>query len=65
MTVGSGATFNAEGANYTQSGGTTLVDGTLIAANFDLNGGTLDGTGSIKANLSNAGTLFAGTPLAR
>ena len=62
VTIGSGATISLGTADYTQSAGTTTVDGNLIAANVDLNGGTLNGTGTIQANVTNAGTMFPGTP---
>jgi len=58
--VGSGAAFNAESQDYTQTAGSTTVDGTLSASNFNLNGGSLDGAGIIHANVINAATTVSG-----
>jgi uncharacterized protein with beta-barrel porin domain len=52
----------ARTADYTQSGGSTTVDGTLVAANVYLNGGTLSGTGTIQANVVNAALVAPGDP---
>ncbi|HLN26979.1 MAG TPA: hypothetical protein VK395_04500 [Gemmataceae bacterium] len=60
VTVGSGGTFTVGTSNYTQSQGTTTVDGTLSAANVNLNGGELNGTGTIEANVINAATVSPG-----
>jgi hypothetical protein len=60
VTVGKGGTFTMSGADYVQSAGTTTVDGTLVAPNVDLNGGSLTGSGTIQANVINAGTVAPG-----
>ena len=61
LTVGSGSSFTA-GANYTQTAGTTTVNGTLTASStVDVQGGSLVGSGTISANLSNGGTVGPGT----
>jgi RHS repeat-associated protein len=60
VVIGSDAAINFSGGYYTQSGGTTTVDGTLTAANVSLNGGTLNGAGTIQANVTNAATVNPG-----
>jgi hypothetical protein len=60
LTVGSGGTFTTGTADYNQSAGTTTIDGILSAADVNLDGGTLNGTGSIQANVTNAATIQAG-----
>ncbi len=57
VTVDSGGSFSTGSYDYTQSAGTTKVNGTLSAANVILNGGFLKGTGTIQAQLSNGATL--------
>jgi hypothetical protein len=61
VTIGSGSTFTASG-DYTQTGGaTTLNGGTLAASSLvDIQAGTLAGTGTINANVQNAGLLMIG-----
>jgi hypothetical protein len=49
----------ADGGSYTQTGGITDVNGTLIAANVAINDGVLSGTGTIQA----ATTIGANTQL--
>jgi hypothetical protein len=49
--------------NYLQTGGSTIVDGTLSAtggAIVDIHGGTLGGTGTINGNVLMAGTMMPG-----
>jgi hypothetical protein len=46
--------------DYTQSGGSTTVDGTLVAANVYLEGGVLNGAGAIQANVVNAALIEPG-----
>ena len=63
--IGAGSAFtatNGDGtAAYSQSGGTTQVDGTLTASNgVNINGGTLKGTGTVVANVTNAGHVAPG-----
>ena len=60
LTIASGGSLSA--ASLTQTGGTTLVNGTLTAPTngVTVNGGTLAGTGTIAASVSNAsGTVVA------
>ncbi len=59
--VGSGATISFGTANETQSAGTTTVDGTLTAPNVYLDGGSLNGTGTVQANLTNGGAVAPGS----
>ncbi len=59
--VGSGATISFGTANETQSAGATTVDGTLIAPNVYLDGGSLNGTGTVQANLTNGGAVAPGS----
>jgi hypothetical protein len=52
-------------SNYTQTGGSTLVNGTLTAtgsAIVNIQGGTLGGTGTINGNVEMAGTMMPGAP---
>ena len=65
LTVGNGSSFIPTGATYTQSGGSTYVQsgGTLLATgkSLQLQGGTLKGTGTVNADVSNtAGTVAPG-----
>jgi fibronectin-binding autotransporter adhesin len=60
LTIASGGSLSA--ASFTQTGGTTLVNGTLTAptGGITVNGGTLAGTGTIAASVSNtSGTVAA------
>jgi hypothetical protein len=59
LDVGGGGTFRTAG-DYTQTAGATTVDGSLTAGNFFLNGGTLNGTGTVNANLTNAAEVDPG-----
>ncbi len=54
------AVLSTDSQDYTQTAGITTVDGTLSAANFNLNGGSLDGTGIIQANVINAAVITPG-----
>jgi YD repeat-containing protein len=60
VTVGSGAALSTGSQDYTQTAGSTTVDGTLSTANLNLNGGSLDGTGIIQANVINAAVTTPG-----
>ena len=65
MTISTGSTFTVGGSsgNYTQTGGTTTVDGTLAgtgSANLDLTGGKLYGTGSVNDAVTDAATVTPG-----
>jgi hypothetical protein len=62
VNVQSGAAFTTGTSAYTQSGGTTKVDGTLAAANISMNGGILNGDGTIIGNLTNAAVVIPGDP---
>jgi hypothetical protein len=57
--VASGSTLSEIGA-YSQTGGVTTVDGTLKVALVNLNGGTLDGTGLVQAEVTNAAVVSPG-----
>src|SRR5262249_53753139 len=60
VTVGPGSVFTATG-NYTQTGGATVVNGMLTAGpTVAVNGGSLSGSGIIKANVINAGQVTPG-----
>ena len=61
FTVGTGSTATITGA-YTQSAGTTQVDGTLNSSTttVTVNGGTLKGTGTVGANVTSHGTVAPG-----
>jgi hypothetical protein len=60
VTIAAGGTFSTFGLDYIQSAGTTTVDGTLVAPNVEVNGGSLTGSGTIQANVINAGTVAPG-----
>jgi hypothetical protein len=62
VVIGKGAIVSVGTADYTQSGGATAVDGTLEAANVDLDGGVLRGAGTIQANVVNAALIVPGDP---
>jgi hypothetical protein len=61
VTVGNGSRFTA-GANYIQTAGTTRLNGGTLAAStlVDIQGGILAGTGTINADVQNAGLLTIG-----
>jgi len=62
VTISSSGLFTTS-TNYTQKGGSTLVDGTLTAtgsAIVDIQGGSLGGTGTINGNVLMAGTMMPG-----
>ena len=64
VTIDNGATLSDTGATYQQTAGTTTVDGTLGSdQTVNLANGTLTGTGTVAASLSNSGTVTPGTPL--
>jgi hypothetical protein len=60
--IGNGAVVSVGTADYTQSGGFTTVNGTLVAGNVYLDGGVLNGAGTILANVVNAALLVPGDP---
>jgi hypothetical protein len=56
------------GFNFTQSGGSTTVDGTLASSSpgtFALNGGSLDGAGTLGYNVVDDSTLTPGDSAAK
>ncbi len=63
VTVGAGSTFTVTGA-YTQSAGSTNLTGggilTSKASTVSINGGVLAGTGTVNANVTNAGQVIPG-----
>ncbi|MGC8494592.1 MAG: beta strand repeat-containing protein, partial [Syntrophobacteraceae bacterium] len=63
VNVGGGDTLALTGGNaiYNQMSGSTRVDGQLLASVLNVNGGTLNGTGSITATVNNnSGTIHGG-----
>jgi hypothetical protein len=62
VTIQSGASFSTGTGDYTQSAGATSVDGTLTATNVWVNGGSLNGVGTIIGNLINAAIVTPGDP---
>jgi len=55
VTVDSGSTMDTTGATYTQSAGTTKVDGQITAQTMTINGGLLEGTGTIASEITAMG----------
>jgi len=68
-TVDRGTTRLTIGGAYTQTAGTTRVDGYLFASSFALNGGTLEGNSGTRegviAPVTSSGTVIAGVSTAR
>jgi len=63
VTIGAGSSFTMGSSgtnNYTQTGGSTVVDGTLQATTVNLNGGDISGTGTLVANVENEGSVDPG-----
>ena len=60
--IAAGGTFSTGTANYIQCAGTTTVNCLLIAANVELLGGLLTGTGTIEADVTSAATVEPGDP---
>ena len=63
VTIGAGSSFTMGSSgtnNYTQTGGSTVVDGTLQATTVNLNGGDISGTGALVANVENEGSVDPG-----
>jgi probable HAF family extracellular repeat protein len=58
LTVQAGGTLTFSNG-HTQTGGTTVINGTLVAE-VSLQGGTLSGTGTISGDLTNAAALSIG-----
>lgn len=50
----SGGTLNGTGS-YTQNNGSIQIDGTLIQSGVTINGGTVQGVGTIQSNVVNSG----------
>src|SRR5262249_14456510 len=62
VTIGLGTTLTVTG-NYTQTNGTTNLNGaTLSATSVMIQGGSLIASGTINGNVSNGGTLDLGSP---
>jgi hypothetical protein len=62
LTVGTTSNLFTSAGNYTQTGGTTTVLGTLDPAGIvDVQAGVLNGTGTINSNLTSAGQVRPGT----
>jgi hypothetical protein len=61
LTINSGTSVTVTGAAYTQSGGSTIVNGTLSSnQTVSVTGGLLKGAGTVQANVSNAATVSPG-----
>jgi len=64
MNIGGGSTFQVGPSGnlgtYTQTSGSTKVNGTLIAGTLNVAGGTLSGAGTLNASLLVSGTLSPG-----
>ncbi len=61
VTINPGATLSRTSLPYTQTGGFTMVDGSLNTNNVVLNGGDLGGTGTIQTSVVNtAGNVTPG-----
>ncbi|HUO29407.1 MAG TPA: hypothetical protein VMU80_09330 [Bryobacteraceae bacterium] len=65
FSVASGSIFTVGGSsfNFTQTAGSTIVNGTLTSTSLgtlDVNGGTLSGAGTLGYNVVDAGTLDPG-----
>ncbi|MGC8494918.1 MAG: beta strand repeat-containing protein, partial [Syntrophobacteraceae bacterium] len=62
VSIGQGDTLAIAGGNsiYTQAAGSTTVDGTLLANVLNINGGTLNGTGTIAGAVNNNGGMIHG-----
>jgi fibronectin-binding autotransporter adhesin len=62
ITVGAGSGFTVGGGGtFTQTAGTTIVDGTLTASTgLDVQKGTLEGKGTLVGAVTSAGTLIVG-----
>lgn len=59
--VAGGSLAMPAGSTFVQTGGTTTVDGTLSATTaVDVQGGLLEGTGTVAASVVNAGTVNSG-----
>ena len=52
VTIGASGGLFENAGNYVQTGGTTVVDGSLSAPTVAIDGGTLTGTGSISGNVT-------------
>jgi hypothetical protein len=63
-TIGRGTARLTIGGTYTQTAGTTKVDGYLVASSFALNGGTLEGNSGTRAGViapvTSSATVIAG-----
>lgn len=59
ITIGTSSSLTS-GANYLQTAGSTVVDGTLSAGLVDIQGGSLTGNGTITGNVNNAGLIGPG-----
>ena len=58
LTIGSGSSLKVSG--YTQSAGTSTVDGTLTASTLTVSGGSLVGKGTLAAAVTANGSITAG-----
>jgi hypothetical protein len=60
VNIQTGAIFSTGSGNYSQSAGMTTVEGTLAAASVAINRGSLEGTGTVAGNLTNAALVTPG-----
>ncbi len=65
VTIGAGASLGEYAGNYVQTGGTTVVNGSLTAPTVVIDGGVLTGTGTIDSTVKMAGGTIrsSGDPL--
>lgn len=63
LAIDAGSLFTSTGGRYTQTLGTTTVDGTLAAADIRIEGGRLQGGGTVQGDVTNAGIVAPGHAL--
>lgn len=65
VTIGAGGSLGEYAGNYVQTGGTTVVNGSLTAPTVVVDGGVLTGTGTVDGNVTMAGGTIrsSGDPL--
>ncbi len=61
VVIGAGSTLSTTQGGYTQTGGSTIVNGTLSAGLIDIQGGTLSGVGNIEGNIEGNLAITGGT----
>ena len=65
MTIESGTTFSVTDAAYQQTAGLTSLQGGILASDHPINieGGTLEGAGTIQSSVVSSGTVEPGDPV--